>query len=96
MGKKKAWPQLLPAGRHGRARSLHHYTPELEAARSHGGLQTNSFIRLRKLFREGRPVLRIDELGDAESILHNKLYLPEVARQLARHGMVPPDEGWDG
>jgi len=49
-----------------------YYTPELEAARSQGGLRTNSFVRLRKLFTEGHPVINIDELGDSESILRNK------------------------
>ena len=36
-----------------------YYTPEMEAARSGGGLCTNSFVRLRKLLNEGRPVLRL-------------------------------------
>jgi hypothetical protein len=65
-------------------------------ARSSGGLRTNSFIRLRKLFKEGRPVLDVDELGDAESILHNKLHFRERARQLSRRGIAPRDEGWNG
>ena len=39
-----------------------YYTPELEGARSQGGLRTNSFVRLRKLFSEGRPGLKIDVL----------------------------------
>ena len=73
-----------------------HYTPELEVARNHGGLTTNSFVRLRALFREGRPVLDVDELGDAESILHDMLFLRETVRQLARRGMTPKDDGWAG
>lgn len=72
-----------------------HYTPELEAARNRGGLTTNSFIRLRKSSTVGQPA-KLDELDDAESILHNKLYLREAARQLARRGVIPQDEGWDG
>jgi hypothetical protein len=36
------------------------------------------------------------ELGDAELILRNKLYLRETARQLARRGIVPPNDDWDG
>jgi hypothetical protein len=43
-------------------------TPEMEAAQNSGGLRTNAFIRLRKLFTEGRPLLEVDELGNAESI----------------------------
>src|ERR1700733_2087667 len=37
------------------------YTPEMEAARNHGGLRTNSFIRLRKVFSDGHPT--VDSLG---------------------------------
>jgi type IV secretory pathway VirD2 relaxase len=77
---------------------VHHvyYTPEIETARSRGGLQTNSFVRLRKLTNEGRPIVEIDELRDAESILHNKLHFRERARQLIRRGIAPRDEGWNG
>jgi type IV secretory pathway VirD2 relaxase len=73
-----------------------YYTPEMEAARSRGGLQTNSLVRLRNLFTEGRPVLEIDELGDAESILRNKLHLREAAQRLIRRGIIPKDDAWDG
>jgi hypothetical protein len=71
-------------------------TPEMKVARSSGGLKTNSFIQLRKLFKEGRPILDVDELGDAESILHNKLHFRERARQLIGRGIAPRDEGWNG
>ena len=71
-------------------------TPEMEAARNRGGLRTNSFVRLRKLFTDGRPALQIHELGDAESILRNKRHLRETAQLLIRRGIVPQDDGWDG
>ena len=73
-----------------------YYTSEIEAARNRGGLQTNSFIRFLKLFRENRPVLEIVELGDAESILRNKRHLRETAQRLTRRGIVPQDDGWNG
>jgi type IV secretory pathway VirD2 relaxase len=73
-----------------------YYTPELEAARSQGGLRTNSFVRLRKLFSESHPVLKIDELGDSESILRNKGFLRETAQRLIRRGIVPQEDGWNG
>ena len=73
-----------------------YYTPELEAARSQGGLRTNSFVRLRKLFAEGHPALKVDELGDSESILRNKGYLRETAQRLIRRGIVPQEDGWNG
>jgi type IV secretory pathway VirD2 relaxase len=73
-----------------------YYTPDLEAARSQGGLRTNSFVRLRKLFAEGHPSLRIDELGDSESILRNKRHLRESAQWLIRRGIAPQQDGWSG
>jgi type IV secretory pathway VirD2 relaxase len=73
-----------------------YYTPELEAARSQGGLRTNSFVRLRKLFAEGHPMLAIDDLGDSESILRNKGYLRETAHRLIRRGIALREDGWNG
>jgi hypothetical protein len=72
------------------------YTPEMEMMRDNGGLRTNAFIRLRTISRDSRPMLAIDELGDAELILHNKLYLREATRQLVRRGITPQDDGWNG
>jgi type IV secretory pathway VirD2 relaxase len=77
---------------------VHHvyYTPEMDQARNRGGLRTNSFVRLRKVFSDGRPALQIDELGDAESILLNKLHLRETAQEQIRRGIIPKDDGWNG
>ena len=72
------------------------YTPEMEEARSRGRLRTNSFIRLRKLFSEGRPLLEIDDLGDSELILRNRRYLREAAQHMIRRGIIPQDAGWNG
>jgi len=73
-----------------------YYTQKLEAVRSKGGLRTNSFVRLRKMFSEGHPVLEIDELGDSESILRSTRYLRETAQRLVRRGIVPQEDGWNG
>jgi type IV secretory pathway VirD2 relaxase len=77
---------------------VHHinYTAEMEAARNRGGLKTNAFVRFRKLFSDRRPALQIDEFGDAESILHNKLQLRETAQRIIRRSIVAQDDGWDG
>jgi hypothetical protein len=34
-------------------------------------------------------------MGDAESILCNKLHLREIAQKLIRRGIIPKDGGWD-
>jgi hypothetical protein len=46
--------------------------------------------------KEGRPALEIDDLGDAESILHNKLHPREIAQRIIRRGIVPQEDGWNG
>jgi hypothetical protein len=73
-----------------------YYTPEMEEARSRGELRTNSFVRLRKQFSEGHPALKIEGLGDAESILRNKRFLRETVQRLIRRGIAPPKVGWNG
>ena len=72
-----------------------YYTADIETSRNRGGLRTNSFVRLRNLLYEGRAVLEIDELGDAEATLHNKLHLRETAQRLIQRGIIPKD-GWLG
>jgi type IV secretory pathway VirD2 relaxase len=72
------------------------YTPKMEEARSRGGLRTNSFIRLRKVFSEGHPLVEIEDFGDSESILRNKRHLRETAQLQIRRGFVPQDDGWSG
>lgn len=77
---------------------VHHiyYTPEMEEARSRGGLKTNSFIRLRKLFVQKQPMLQIQELGDAEEMLDHPHHLSETAKSLIKRGIIPEEDGWDG
>ncbi len=71
-------------------------TPEMEELRSQRGLQTNSFIRLRKLSTVRGPVVEIKDMGDSEAILTNKAHLRETAREMTRRGVYPQDAGWNG
>jgi hypothetical protein len=48
------------------------------------------------LFADGHPALKIDELGDSEAILRNKVYLREAVQRLIRRGIVPQQDGWNG
>jgi hypothetical protein len=59
-------------------------------------LRTNSFIRLRKLFVDGRPALEVNDMGDSESILKNRAHLEGTARQLIKRGIIPTEDGWGG
>jgi hypothetical protein len=75
---------------------LVYYSPEMEEARSRGKLRANSFVRLRKQFENGRPVLEVEDFGDAEGVLRHKRHLGDRARAFLAHGIVPPDDGWGG
>jgi len=77
---------------------VHHIyrTPEMEELRSQRGLQTNSFIRLRKFSTVRGPVVEIKDMGDSEAILSNKAHLRETAREMIRRGVYPQDGGWNG
>lgn len=94
-GRQAGRSYLMLEGTDGRVHYVY-YTPEMEEARGHGGLRTNSFVRLRKLFADGHPALEIDDMGDSEAILRNKRYLRETAQRLIRRGVVPQDDGWNG
>ena len=91
------------AGRHyvlieGTDASVHlvYYSPALEEARSRGQLRPNSFVRLRKQLENGRAVLEVDDLGDAEKILRNGRYLEATVRPLVKQGIIPAEGGWSG
>ena len=71
-------------------------TPEMEELRSQRGLQTNSFIRLRKLSTARGPVVEIKDMGDSEAILSNKAHLRETVREMTQRGVTPKDDGWNG
>ena len=72
------------------------YTTEMEEARSNGQMRTNSFVRLRRINAEGRPIIDVRDLGDAEALLKNRSLLREKARDLLQEGIVPAQEGWGG
>jgi hypothetical protein len=73
-----------------------YYTPEMDQARSRGGLRTNSFVRLRKHSLSDRPTLDIRDLGDAEQLLNNRRLLGENARSLLERGAILTEDGWGG
>jgi hypothetical protein len=73
-----------------------YHTPQMAEARGRGGLRANKFVRLHKLFENGRPVLEIDELGHSEKILSDRRHLEELAAQLLQRGTSPAECGWGG
>jgi hypothetical protein len=78
---------------------LIYYTPEMEQARNQGKLRTNSFVRLQKLFENGRPLIEVTDEGDAEKLLKNRNHFAERARWLRGRGdQIGPEDfgGWLG
>jgi hypothetical protein len=73
-----------------------YYTPEMEEARSNGEMRTNSFVRLRRINAEGRPIIDVRDFGDAEALLKNRSLLREKGRALIEEGIIPEHEGWGG
>jgi hypothetical protein len=86
---------LMLEGTDGRVYHIYR-TPEMEELRSQRGLRTNSFIRLRKLFTVRGPVVEIKDMGDSEAMLSNKYRLREIVRDMAKLGITPKDDGWNG
>jgi hypothetical protein len=73
-----------------------YHTPQMAEARGRGGLRANRFVRLRKLFEDGLPMLEIDELGHCERVLNDRRYLEETKRRRIQGGTVPTEGGWGG
>ena len=71
---------------------LIYYTPEMEEARNRGKLRPNAFVRLQKLFENGRPVLEVQDEGDAEKVLLNRKHFAERLR-ISRTEQPDPAHG---
>lgn len=74
---------------------LIYYTPELEEARSRGQLGVNSFVKLKKKFENGRPLLAVENLGDSEKLLGNLKHFRQRARGYSRME-DPSGQPWGG
>lgn len=75
---------------------LIYYTPGMEEARSRGNLCSNSFVRLRKQFVNGRPALEVEDFGDAERIIRNHQHLRDRANSHLRPATLSHAETWGG
>ncbi len=77
---------------------LIYYTPEMEQARSRGQLDANSFIQLRKRFENGRPMLQLSNLGDADELVDKGHFRRQQWFRSARPSSTTADAwgGWLG
>jgi type IV secretory pathway VirD2 relaxase len=75
---------------------LIYHTPEMQESRSRGQLAPNSFVRLRKRFENGRPLLEAENLGDSEALLKNKSYFRRKVWRDLSAGVSVNDESFGG
>jgi hypothetical protein len=73
-----------------------YHTPQMSEARRRGGLRANRFVRLSKLFENGRPLLEIDELGHCEKVLNDDRLLEESRRRRILGESDAIEDGWGG
>jgi Protein of unknown function (DUF3363) len=59
---------------------LIYHTSAIEEARSEGKLAVGTFIRIEKRFANNKPVLHMDDLGDANALLENSSHFHKDAR----------------
>jgi len=59
-----------------------YHTPEMVEARARGGLRTNAFVRLHKIFESGRPVLELEELSQSVRLTIDRYHHEETVRRL--------------
>jgi len=72
-------------------------TDEIQKAREEGRLRVNSFARIQKDFsEEGRPLLHVEDLGDASELLQNNAYLRNAAHMLIQQGVSRVERTWTG
>jgi type IV secretory pathway VirD2 relaxase len=74
------------------------YTAALELARARRLMRPGSFIALQKEFENGKPTLKVKDLGDAEALLKNKRHFEGKAKRIMRRVLLPYQdwEGWLG
>src|SRR5438445_8675229 len=87
---------LIVEGVDGKVHFLYQ-TDEIQNARRQGQLRVNSFVRIEKQFsEEGRPSLRVEDLGDATELLKNNSYLRNAELTLTQQGVSQVERTWTG
>ena len=75
---------------------LIYHTSAIEQARSEGKLAVGSFIRIEKRFTDKKPILQMDDLGDANALLQNSMHFQKEANLLLRRGVQEVQPAWGG
>src|ERR1700676_3627590 len=86
---------LLIEGTDGKVHLIYH-TDAIEEARKQGKLAVDNFIRIEKRFAKKKPVLGVDDMGDAVALLQNSSYFQKEAELLLRKGIHDVQPVWGG
>jgi len=86
---------MLVEGTDGKVHLIYH-TDAIEEARKQGKLGVDNFVRIEKRFAKKKPVLRVDDLGDANALLQNSSYFRKEADLLLRKGIQDVQPVWGG
>jgi type IV secretory pathway VirD2 relaxase len=87
---------LLLEGTDARIHFIYH-TPEVSSAWGNGKLRPNAFVRFRRFSGvDGRPVVEIADLGDAEGLLRNKGHLRSIINTVKLDTGPPSEQLWEG
>ena len=86
---------MLVEGTDGTVHLIYH-TNVIEEARKQGKVAVDNFIRIEKRFAKGKPVLRVEDLGDATALLQNSSYFLREAELLRRNGIQDVQPIWGG
>src|ERR1700687_1580899 len=86
---------MLGEGTDAKVHLIYHMSA-IEQARSEGKLAVGTFIRVEKRFAKKKPVLRVDDMGDAVALLQNSSYFQKEAELLLRKGIHDVQPVWGG
>src|SRR6266436_38006 len=86
---------MLVEGTDGKVHLIYH-TDAIEEARKQGKLGVDNFVRIETRFAKKKPVLRVDDLGDATALLQNSSYFLREAELLRRNGIQDVQPVWGG
>jgi hypothetical protein len=87
---------LLLEGTDARVHFIYH-TPEMSADWGSGKLRPNAFVRFRRVSgADGRPVVEISDLGDAERLLGNKAHFRNTIKGMNENLAPLSEHPWSG
>jgi type IV secretory pathway VirD2 relaxase len=86
---------MLVEGTDGKVHLIYH-TEAIEEARRQGKLRVDNFIRIEKRFAIKKPVLHVDDMGNAITLLQNSSYFLKEAELLLRKGIQDVQPVWGG